>query len=417
MFPAKFVKVQWCGRVCALICALASYPHAVTAIPYFARLGDLPGGGYVSQATAVSADGSVVVGISGSLDGWEPFTWTSSTGMVGLGQYPGTTGGGGTYANDVSDDGSVIVGTATKGGGRFEAFKWTQSTGMVGLGALPNPVNGLDSSETFGVSGDGQIVVGRSFGRFGMEAFRTSNTSMIGLGDLPGAPFTSIAFDASQDGSVITGVSRTGLAGEISQAFRWTAESGMVGLGDLPGGEVLSGATAISRDGSTIVGYGTTDFGREAMLWTESQGMISLGEIPGGPHISIADAVSDDGSVVVGRSLVAGGQEAFIWDESGGMRTLLSYLTEAFLFDLSGWHLQEAVGISADGTVIVGTGISPYDTREAWFACLSDRCLPPSVDPSPPPDFPQVVPEPASIALVMAGIIGVAFVRRRSRSF
>ena len=41
----------------------------------FQGLGDLPGGSFYSTAYGVSADGSVVVGLSGSASGPEAFRW------------------------------------------------------------------------------------------------------------------------------------------------------------------------------------------------------------------------------------------------------------------------------------------------------------------------------------------------------
>ena len=55
-------------------------------------IGDLPGGGFSSNALATSFDGSVVVGLSISelaFSAGEAFRWTESTGMIGLGDFPG----------------------------------------------------------------------------------------------------------------------------------------------------------------------------------------------------------------------------------------------------------------------------------------------------------------------------------------
>ena len=52
-------------------------------------LGDLPGVNFLSDAQAVSADGSVVVGGSSSGGTLEAFRWTEGGGMVGLGLLPG----------------------------------------------------------------------------------------------------------------------------------------------------------------------------------------------------------------------------------------------------------------------------------------------------------------------------------------
>ena len=54
----------------------------------------------------VSADGSVVVGGTLSANGHEAFRWIEAEGMVGLGDLPG--GGFYSYATEVSADGSEI---------------------------------------------------------------------------------------------------------------------------------------------------------------------------------------------------------------------------------------------------------------------------------------------------------------------
>jgi probable HAF family extracellular repeat protein len=52
-------------------------------------LGDLVGGTFDSTARGTSANGSIVVGQSSSVNGNEAFRWTQTTGMVGLGDFPG----------------------------------------------------------------------------------------------------------------------------------------------------------------------------------------------------------------------------------------------------------------------------------------------------------------------------------------
>ncbi len=70
----------------------------------------MPGGTFSSSASAISADGSTVVGSGTSASGSEAFMWTKSGGMVGLGDLPGGEFKSG--ATDVSADGSVIVGVS-----------------------------------------------------------------------------------------------------------------------------------------------------------------------------------------------------------------------------------------------------------------------------------------------------------------
>ena len=72
----------------AWLFALLAYVSALGDPVSFLGLGDLPGGTTASVAHGVSADGSVVVGISNSSNGWEAFLWTPQTAMLGLGDLP-----------------------------------------------------------------------------------------------------------------------------------------------------------------------------------------------------------------------------------------------------------------------------------------------------------------------------------------
>jgi probable HAF family extracellular repeat protein len=120
-----------------------------------------------------------------------------------------------------------VVGESTTAIISSEAFRWTQATGMVGLGDLP----GSDfSSRATGVSADGSVVVGESDSANGLEAFRwTEGTGMVGLGYLPGGGFNSRALGVSADGSVVVGISYSA-NGYEAEAFIWNISQGMRNL-------------------------------------------------------------------------------------------------------------------------------------------------------------------------------------------
>ena len=154
-----------------------------TAAGDITYLEHLPGG-VQAWATDVSADGSVIVGHDGdrelSSSGWgEAFRWTEDGGIVGLGDLPG--GASWSEARAVSADGSVVVGRASTGYTTltdgplqiqtpdpipvFEAFIWTENAGMRNLGEVLTSICGLDLTgwtltTATDVSADGLTVVG-----------------------------------------------------------------------------------------------------------------------------------------------------------------------------------------------------------------------------------------------------------------
>ena len=70
--------------------------------------------------------------------------------------------------------------------------------------------------------------------------------------------------------------------------------------------------------------------------------------------------VSADGTVVVGSGDATGfpNGEAFRWTQAGGMQSVQALLTAKGV-STTGWTLDVATGVSADGQVIVGVGTNP----------------------------------------------------------
>lgn len=395
------------SRAILLAVAVSSWGVPTEAADGFFRgLGFLLGGEYrSSRPFDISGDGTVVVGQSRSHIGEEAFRWTRATGMTGLGtlgfkeeQEPYSVAFG------VSADGAVVVGGSSSphsDGDRGEAFRWSEATGMVGLGDLPG---GLRGSGAVSVSSDGSVVTGGSASSLSpnfSEAFIwTQKAGLVGLGVFPSvsSPFT-IASRVSADGMIVVGHARTSNGRE---AFRWTESSGLIALGDLPGPPFESFARSISADGTAIVGLGIND-GSTAFRWTEEGGMVDLGRPPGG-YCSSAWDTSADGAIVVGDACVAGEVVPAIWDEIHGMRNLEDVFAQlGFAPLLEGWNLEEATGISDDGTTVVGWGYH-FGEMEGWIARL---------------ELAGVVEVPAtsdwSLALLAALLVASALVTLRPR--
>ena len=334
--------------------------------PFFTGIGDLPGGVFFSVGWGVSADGRVVIGDSarGGFGSHEAMRWTLAEGMSPLGT-------GTSNAFGVSGRGTVIVGSFVIPDYSIEAFMWTKSTGMVAMGDLPG---GDFRSEAKGVSCDGRNIVGWGNSENGTEAFRwTADTGMLGLGDLDGGSFGSSATAISADGLVIVGGSNSHNG---TEAFRWTAEVGMVGLGDLDGSHFNSYATAVSADGSVVIGSSMAYGGQMSFRWTAETGMVGLGRLTPDEIGNRGHGVSWDGSVIVGEAVVLddNGNGAYIWTPETGMRRLTDVLADIGVTIPPGWYLIAVYGVSADGRTIVGAGINPAGNSEGWVAYLGPAC-------------------------------------------
>jgi len=201
-------------------------------------------------------------------------------------------------------------------------------------------------------------------------------SSITPLGDLSGGSVSSSAYGVSNDGQIVVGQSSSTVS-STGEAFKWTAAGGMVGLGLLPGGST-SIARAISRDGTTIVGDANSTAaqpagGTEAFLYANGgmsglhsplimyQGMAvnSNGTLVVSGNSSqhwtpatgvvyntmpyTSRGVSDDGSVVVGWS---SGFHAQRWTAAAGVVSLTNSDNSV--------SSSQAYGVSGDGRIAVG---------------------------------------------------------------
>jgi uncharacterized membrane protein len=352
----------------AMIAAVASSAAIASGPPRFLGLGTLAPHHQTSQARAISPDGGTVAGFSGnpSTGVFRPFTWNFQSGFEEL-----TDPMGGSVLatpNGLSFDGSVVVGTEQDYFGPH-GYRWTKSTGIQRL-----TVPGEYLAEASAVSADGKVSVGTLLtGSLPVprEAYRLSDTGGLDeLGTLQGHD-SSEARDVSADGSVVVGLSY----GPGGTAFRWTKDGGMKRLAT----PFESEAHAVSADARVVVGtLWADDDSLTAVSWADDALPHVLGQLPNLPHSS-ATGVSGDGSVIVGNAWApplpdgtATAVEAFIWRPHLGMQGLHQVLSEEYGLDLSGWRLEAATDISADGLTIVGIGTGPRGVTEGWVVVLPE---------------------------------------------
>lgn len=229
-----------------------------------------------SGAGAVSADGSTVVG----------YTWIGESGpgdteafhlkggiLTKLGRL---VPDGQTYATAVSADGSVVAGV-TGFATRNEAWRWTSQGGLEGLGILTPQAN---RSEVTDMTPDGAYIVGWSYttGTGNARAVRwLPNLEIEPI--FEGFGQDSYARAVSDDGAIVVGR-------WANDAVVWDETNGMQSIKqiladagiDLAGWTLLE-ATAVSADGQKIAGWGTNPDGqREPWLVDLQEGQDCAAE-------------------------------------------------------------------------------------------------------------------------------------------
>lgn len=322
--------------------------RSVLGKPSLTWLGTL--GGNESVAEGVSANGTVVVGVSRDKSGqMRAFRWVKGSGMENL----GTLGWAKSWARGVTADGRVVVGVLLDEENRkSRAFRWTQGGKIQDLGV---------AGEARDVSADGNVIVGTAL----VTPFRWVSGRIELLDIAGGTPCLVSA--VSDDGTTIVG--------QVLKSnwvpFRWTQREG-VKLLSTEGG-VGAGANDTSADGLIVVGSidrSDRQLRIRAARWIADSIVQDLGTL-GGDYAD-ALAVSASGDVVVGMSSDSGGRlRAFRWTKGRGMEDL-SRTYAALLAD--GSQLDVATSISPNGRYIAGNGYNARTGRkEAFLLDVGDR--------------------------------------------
>ena len=232
---------------------------------------------------------------------------------------------------------------------------WAQEPTLTWLG-VPD---GTYRSFAYDISADGKVVVGfarvKSDYPFDSRGFLWTRDRGFILLNNPGGVYSE-PWAISQDGLTMVG-GRWRLGGAPFDATQWTLAGGPLDLGVWVGNNVIPLALDVSDDGSVIVGF-RSDV--RAFIWRRDSGLTYPGTLGG--NQSRALGVSANGSIVVGWALDNNGKRrAFRWTQQDGMRSLGTTIVfggDAF----SRFDQSEAFGISPDGNVIVGIA---YDDRNA----------------------------------------------------
>lgn len=363
---------------CMSVLAIAG---SALAGPSITNLGSV--NGRLVLPTGISADGTTVVGNTADVLNTRPVRWTAATGAVDIGPPDQSSYA---YAGAANADGSVIVGFDTGPGGATPVgSRWTASNGYQ---ALPLPP-GASNAYANGVNADGSVVVGHAGIGTAFRAYRWTSGSGYQLLPVAAGYTGEWGTGVSADGSVVVG-NHTASNGFSDQAFRYTASAGYQNLG-IQQGFGRSTARAVSGDGNTVVGLsqaiGSSITG--AFRWTAETGLVPL--FFDAESSSYATGVTFDGSRIVGSSVLNGNQIAVMWTSTLGNLDLNTYLPTLGI-NLTGWNLQSVQGISADGTILTGSGT--FNGEEAGWVV-------------------STVPAPSAAPLLALG--GLLASRRRRR--
>lgn len=306
-------------------------------------------GGAASNGWGVSGDGQTAVGYSTLAS--SPSLYHAFSYQGGAPQDLGALGGSSDWsqAYGANTDGSVIVGNSGPIADA-RAVRWVNGV-IESLGTFESG----GSSYAAATNGSGDVVVGYAKTSAGLDrAFRWESGTMVDIAALGGTDAASYANDIDISGDVIVGYSTTSSDPSVSRqhAFRWEGGA-MVDLGSLNGDLGNSFAYGVSGDGNVVVGYSETATSYHAMRWKDGE-MSDLGSLLAGQQ-SFAMATDGTGAVVVGYGFLGGGtMHAFRWTADTEMQDLNTLLTSAGV-ELDGITLENAMGVSQNGQIIVGS--------------------------------------------------------------
>jgi uncharacterized membrane protein len=293
-----------------------------------------------SWANDVTPDGSVVVG---DWNFGDSFIWNIQQDPA-----PTIVTGGGFVA--ISDDGEVAAGNIIDPGtGANVAAIWTAIGGWQSLGWLPNALSCPSRSTAYDISGDGTTIVGLSWDGCDARGFRW--TEATGMQELqPLANGGNRCSTISGDGTALGGFAQ----GAFSRTpAYWAADMSGAVLDETFQGEVHG----FNEDGSTSVGtnYFSGNWYSAFVRDTASGVMTNLGSLNHN-WAGHATDITEDGNIIVGYDVNGLSRQAWVWTSTGGILSLNDRLTALGITGAEALFVCRAV--SDDGAVIVGGGVA-----------------------------------------------------------
>jgi probable HAF family extracellular repeat protein len=332
----EYTLVQDMSADGSVIVGFYDSPTDTTAFRWTASGGiELIGVPRMFSDVRIARDGKTIIGtVPDSRGCATAAVWQGGTTWKLLDSFPGVVPSETNMCSNataVSGDGSVIVGAASVSRTKVVAFRWDATNGMRNLGTFDDGDNSV--SRPYAVSADGRTIVGWDY----KEGFRPPGAAGVAMNGRRGAiwwdgkqrlvhafGWAGEAWATNHEGSIIVGQFHpidqfNNLSG--ASTYKYTAWDGHfedLGAVFVPiGGDqrnYISQPFAMSDDGSVIVGEAGW-LEKRAMIWTQTTGMVYMSDFLTGigvnDHVGWtllkAHYVSPDGRTIAGFGQRPGG--------------------------------------------------------------------------------------------------------------
>ena len=234
---------------------------------------------------------------------------------------------------------------------------WSEAGGWVDLPSPHAAGCDQDVSSAWDVSADGTHTVGMAWNGCTPSAVRWDGTAITNLQVIGAVPEgvtrapSNRATVISDDGHVAAGFAEGTLVDR--SAALWNADGSGVLLEET-GSDAPSEVLSINADGTVVAGV----WGNDGFVWTRGTGMVLLRRFENAlPSDRVfPNAMTADGTTIFGAvgDAFFSIPTAFTWTAAGGMRPLADVASAAGIALPEGMILNNVLGASADGSVLIG---------------------------------------------------------------
>ncbi|MCK5776222.1 MAG: T9SS type A sorting domain-containing protein [Bacteroidales bacterium] len=294
------------------------------------------------------------------------------------------------YANDISEDGKIVIFTpfgspavywAEDGTSSYidgNVYNVTNSGIVIGTFVIPELNSELNVSVagkwdintqewTFlGINPDAPNVFSNSYN----SGWGQSNDGSKIVGMQWQDDWSVFAYEWSEDGgynniginlpegSRASGISGNGLVTYGWTTLDWGGRTPIIWKNGLPTllnpddvGEVYSA----SDDGSIVAGNTSDSFGDDSFYWTESEGMVRFGDSETLPSL-----VLNDGTIFGFYGMNPYERIAFHRNVDGTMGSFNDYAESRGMTDAQSWTFYTITDATTDGNIFIGCGMNPF---------------------------------------------------------